>query len=666
MGEVYFTPQHKIIAQIGKREPYMKQEGSEYIYESDKGFNATTSRNVRTNNDEYVLPPQDREHTPEIRPRKEKKGNVQDIYDEGHYSLARNSGFDEDFTKSGLENSKVFENQAGHGILKKSHMITICVILIMFAIGGILAYLLIDRIGDTTIRVLSTPAASGPLIAYEWIMMKDKTIGNEFVLSKKPLHGCEELSVFCYWKDLKTAKSKCNEWPDCSMLKEAKDSIGLKLYLAVEMNANETDIQDSVGNNIWIRVKAASTVSEFSTNDVETTMLTTPTPTGIRTIQTIDYPWRIIKEKGRRENMFDDANGCKKDFGMAFDIENKSPSDVEINGLWLLMGQNGGGKIRVFISKGGYIAAGNKKSSWTLAKTYSYIGFSYQGPLELSSLGSDLPSSLSIAPGEKFGIYVHCDYKSWDPLDCGVIYRWKGNTNFKPPILEDENLLVAHTGVRVSSSKVPFEQFASNLEPSTTMPMMVDYQKSSSSVLQYITNQGCSTEEPGFSILMGRVRSFGFMVKAKERNIILQGIRGLNVDDWRNVEGLQVWIYSKMSNEDQKFGNAPLGMKNKQKWVKIKAGNVKLVENGSWLDFAEPIIIEKSTTTAVMILSTNKYMTYSYYDGGKFAAQDENLWIPKGGWSEENLSNIFSDDNPKIHFFEVWCFHGSLRYRIER
>ena len=53
MGEVYFTPQHKIIAQIGKREPYMKQEGSEYIYESDIGFNATTSRNVCTNDDEY-------------------------------------------------------------------------------------------------------------------------------------------------------------------------------------------------------------------------------------------------------------------------------------------------------------------------------------------------------------------------------------------------------------------------------------------------------------------------------------------------------------------------------------------------------------------------------------------------------------------------------------
>ena len=88
--------------------------------------------------------------------------------------------------------------------------------------------------------------------------MKDKTIENSFVLSKNELHGCEEGFVPCYWKDLKTAKSKCKEWPKCGMLKEAKDSIGFKLYLAVEITARQTDIQHSFGDQLWILVEAGT------------------------------------------------------------------------------------------------------------------------------------------------------------------------------------------------------------------------------------------------------------------------------------------------------------------------------------------------------------------------------------------------------------------------
>ena len=86
--------------------------------------------------------------------------------------------------------------------------------------------------------------------------MKDKTIENSFVLSKNQLHGCEEHSILCYWKDLKTAKSKCKEWPKCGMLKEGKDSIGIKLYLAVEIRAKQGDIQHSIGDKLWILVDA--------------------------------------------------------------------------------------------------------------------------------------------------------------------------------------------------------------------------------------------------------------------------------------------------------------------------------------------------------------------------------------------------------------------------
>ena len=90
--------------------------------------------------------------------------------------------------------------------------------------------------------------------------MKDKTIENSFVLSKNQLHGCEEGFVPCYWKDLKTAKSKCKEWPKCGILKEGKDSIGIKLYFAVEISATQTDIQNSIGDKLWILVDAGTCV----------------------------------------------------------------------------------------------------------------------------------------------------------------------------------------------------------------------------------------------------------------------------------------------------------------------------------------------------------------------------------------------------------------------
>ena len=148
MGDIYFTPQEKIIAQLGNRERYVQQEGSEYITESNKGYNATPSRNNHANGDEYILPPQDRENTPEIRPHKEKKENVQDIYDEGHYSLARNSGFDKDFSTSVAKHSKVVEHQSTHRMQKSSHLIVVSAILVLFAIGGVIAYVMIDRTGN--------------------------------------------------------------------------------------------------------------------------------------------------------------------------------------------------------------------------------------------------------------------------------------------------------------------------------------------------------------------------------------------------------------------------------------------------------------------------------------------------------------------------------------
>ena len=149
MGDFYLTPQYKIdaLAKTHKIPTNTRQVSSEYLYEDDKGANAIPSGNHLT--DEYVLPPQDRDDISVIRPRKEKKRNVEDIYDEDHYTLARNSGFGNDFNKSAARNSTVLENKPEQKMLRSTHVVIICLIFGLFAIGGVLAYVLVERIGET-------------------------------------------------------------------------------------------------------------------------------------------------------------------------------------------------------------------------------------------------------------------------------------------------------------------------------------------------------------------------------------------------------------------------------------------------------------------------------------------------------------------------------------
>ena len=97
--------------------------------------------------DDYVLPPQDRNDAPEIRPRKVEKGSGQDVYDEDHYTLARNSGFGKDFVNSSVNSLSVPNDTSDKKKLKRTHIIIICLIVVILGIGGGLAYLLIDRIG---------------------------------------------------------------------------------------------------------------------------------------------------------------------------------------------------------------------------------------------------------------------------------------------------------------------------------------------------------------------------------------------------------------------------------------------------------------------------------------------------------------------------------------
>lgn len=126
---------------------------------------------------EYVLPPQDRGDAPEMRPSKTEKrnvedkydedhytlarnsgfgkdfsskaekGNVEGAYDEGNYSLARNSGFEKDFSKPNVSDSRVSKNELDPKMPKNTNMIIICIIVVMLGIGAMLACVLITQLG---------------------------------------------------------------------------------------------------------------------------------------------------------------------------------------------------------------------------------------------------------------------------------------------------------------------------------------------------------------------------------------------------------------------------------------------------------------------------------------------------------------------------------------
>ena len=149
MGDVYHTPQYKIEAlsrngQLGKN---TQEPTSEYLYEDSNGPSWLPSRSHSGKDDAYILPPQNGGHTPEIRPRDAEKRNIEVMYDEGHYSLARNSGFGKDFSKPEKGDSKVSKTGKEPKALGRTHLIIILIVFMMLAIGGILAYVLIDRIG---------------------------------------------------------------------------------------------------------------------------------------------------------------------------------------------------------------------------------------------------------------------------------------------------------------------------------------------------------------------------------------------------------------------------------------------------------------------------------------------------------------------------------------
>ena len=98
----------------------------------------------------YVLPPQDRNNAfdveqPTTRPHNKKKPSVSDIYDEDHYTLARNSGFGLNFA-NGSKHGKTKSGKKNR-LLTSQNIIAISIICCVFAIGGVCAYILTIRLG---------------------------------------------------------------------------------------------------------------------------------------------------------------------------------------------------------------------------------------------------------------------------------------------------------------------------------------------------------------------------------------------------------------------------------------------------------------------------------------------------------------------------------------
>ena len=129
----------------------------EYVYEENKNNHSPPSKTYATAGN-YVLPPQDRDNTNDIteqvrRPRNERKPTASDIYDEDHYTLARNSGFD--FGSTDTNKSARANDQKKKGLFTSKNLMIISLIFGIFGIGGICAFIVVRRQG-TVIQHLNS------------------------------------------------------------------------------------------------------------------------------------------------------------------------------------------------------------------------------------------------------------------------------------------------------------------------------------------------------------------------------------------------------------------------------------------------------------------------------------------------------------------------------
>ena len=107
----------------------------------------------------YVLSPQDRKNVPTIqeptiRTHTKKTATISDIYDEDHYTLARNSGiltdhpsvFQGDANQKSADATNNEKNKKG--IFSSKNLMIVALIFGSFAIGGVCAYIVMSRQGS--------------------------------------------------------------------------------------------------------------------------------------------------------------------------------------------------------------------------------------------------------------------------------------------------------------------------------------------------------------------------------------------------------------------------------------------------------------------------------------------------------------------------------------
>ena len=203
------------------------QVDAEYVYEQ----NGNSSKSVIKDGG-YLLPPHDANNSISIQqnilqPHNKRKPTASDVYDEDHYTLARNSGFGSDFT-DGSKHGKT-KREKKKKLLTSKTIITISVIIGIFAIGGVCAYIVTRRldkittnttISDTVPRIdprtrlmaLTTAKVKGTIFGE---LVQGKGCAKPELKSTRELtgdiaHGLRNCQIWC--ESLYLARGKCCEW----------------------------------------------------------------------------------------------------------------------------------------------------------------------------------------------------------------------------------------------------------------------------------------------------------------------------------------------------------------------------------------------------------------------------------------------------------------------
>ena len=155
----YNTPAHTIREAINRsvvKGPRVGEEEFKYIYDENSLGHSSSSDFT---GDVYVLSPQDRKNVPiiqepTIRTHTKKTATISDIYDEDHYTLARNSGiltdhpsvFQGDANQKSADATNNEKNKKG--IFSSKNLMIVALIFGSFAIGGVCAYIVMSRQGS--------------------------------------------------------------------------------------------------------------------------------------------------------------------------------------------------------------------------------------------------------------------------------------------------------------------------------------------------------------------------------------------------------------------------------------------------------------------------------------------------------------------------------------